>query len=238
MTINISSRADVKLTGAILLYSDKPDSIRYSTIHPVESTMSGPTIKPGAALTKAALLKTMKSLLKESPVNFEFLPERVISLSAHHIMWWRPAIDTRVFFNNKQIGKKNAVVPHPPLLFVVAFGRWYVFALPSNTRPAPETELKVSPYFNVWDHGHICAGSAKVPDGLCIDTLDRWEAAFFESQFTHPNGSKRITSHPTSDFALWNELLAGKHTHFPSNFLINAGSTVQAILAGLQHYIS
>jgi hypothetical protein len=44
-----------------------------------------------------------------------------------------------------------------------------------------------------------------------------WEEGFFNSQFTHPSGIEKLTSHAGGFIDLWTEL-AGKQ-QFPANYL-------------------
>jgi PRTRC genetic system protein B len=125
-------------------------------------------------------------------------------------------------------------VPHPALLFAVVQGSWYVFALAKNERPNKTTELQFAPYFNVYDSGGICVGSARVPQGISSDSIPVWEAAFFESEFTHVNGNQRKASHPRGEYALWKELLDGVYRTFPVEYLVPTKRTLTGLMGAIR----
>ena len=64
---------------------------------------------------------------------------------------------------------------------------WKVFAFKGRQRPDADTPLSVAPFFNVWQNGTICVGSARLPKGDQVHNHLAWEEAFFRSYFTHPN---------------------------------------------------
>ncbi len=61
-----------------------------------------------------------------------------------------------------------------------------------------------------------------------VDTL--WERAFFQSEFTHHTGTKRLTSHPGGFSGLWTELARGGRK-FPLRRLVPAKETLQEFIA-------
>lgn len=50
--------------------------------------------------------------------------------------------------------------------------------------------------------------------------MQAWEEAYFASEFTHPSGAVRLTTHPGGFLGLWLSL-AGKH-RFPPKFLVDS----------------
>lgn len=50
--------------------------------------------------------------------------------------------------------------------------------------------------------------------------IELWERAFFQSEFTHQTGARKLTSHPGGLAGLWNRL-AGRKT-FPRDRLVPA----------------
>lgn len=217
------------LTKAILIYETKAGYrgtiTSYASVHPVCNigTEKNPKthIMPGETITTESLLQLLGSLGDQYIINTELIPETVLSYSPSHLVWWMPAGMKRVFFNNRELGKKSKVVPHPPLLFVVHQKQWFVFSLDSNTRPGKDTVLNHAPYFNVYDSGNICIGTASIPDKISTDSIPVWEAAFFNSEFTHVNGQVKKVSHPNGEYAFWKEMLEGKYgDSFPYQYLV------------------
>lgn len=237
-----SSTAPAVARKAILLYETVTHGYRpetsYATMHDIENvgTKARPNfqIMPGAPISSDSLLRSLGSLSEKYVLNAEWLPENVLSFSPMHLVWWSPAADRRVFFRNKELGNRSAIVPHPPLLHLVVRGSWYIFAMRDNKRPTQETELFHAPYFNVWDDGKICVGSANIPEQLTTALIPQWEAAFFDSAFTHTNGQIKKSLHPRGEYALWKELLDGAYSSYPLELLSPKQATVAAAFKAMR----
>lgn len=240
-----TGESNISASQAIMIYTDEPKAhsgtgpaALYATVHQVKNfgTDAKPNFQlaPGSPLTREALLAMFEELAKKHSLNTDIIPEHVLSISADHMVWWMPAGERNVFFNNKELGKRAAKVPHPALMFAVVKGQWFVFALAKNERPTAETQLHFAPYFNVYDSCAICTGSAQVPRGISADATAKWENAFFESEFTHINGQKKKATHPRGEYALWKELLDGVYPTFPVQFLAPTESTLAGLMKGIR----
>jgi hypothetical protein len=64
-----------------------------------------------------------------------------------------------------------------------------------------------------------------VPESTSVDSIKGWEAAFFQSSFTHALGAVRLTSHKQGFVGLWRGL-AGKKA-FPARYLTDARETLR-----------
>lgn len=240
-----TGETNIALSQAILVYSDESKShsgsvpaALYATVHPVQNfgTEAKPDfqIAAGRPLTREALKAMFEDMAKRHSLNTDIIPEHVLSISADHMVWWMPAGERNVFFNNKELGKRGAKVPHPPLLFAVVKHQWYVFALAKNERPNAETALQFAPYFNVYDSCAICIGSAQVPRGISANATAQWENAFFDSEFTHINGKEKKAAHPRGEYALWKELLDGVYQTFPVEFLAPTKLTLTTLMVSVR----
>lgn len=239
----VSDNTTVFLSKAILVYQEASRHMSYlgstafASIHEVSDTgtKAKPNVQimPGTPISQEDLLKLMGSLADKYVSQAEILPASVLSFSPSHLVWWMPAGTRTVFFNNRELGKKSAVVPHPPLLFMVVQGQWSVFALNANVRPTAETVLFHAPYFNVFDTGSICAGSAVIPKQLSTTSIPIWEAAFFDSEFTHVNGHTKKIAHPDGEYAFWKAMLDGQYKEFPLDLLVDFGMTLGGAIQNL-----
>lgn len=240
-----TGESNIALSQAILVYTEEPransgtgPAALYATVHPVKNfgTDAKPNFQlaPGSPLTREALLAMFEELAKKHSLNTDIIPEHVLSISADHMVWWMPAGERNVFFNNKELGKRAAKVPHPALMFAVVKGQWFVFALAKNDRPTAETQLHFAPYFNVYDSCAICTGSARVPRGISANDTAKWENAFFESEFTHINGQQKKATHPRGEYALWKELLDGVYPVFPVEFLAPTEHTLATLMTAIR----
>lgn len=243
-----TGETNIALTQAILVYTDESkrsgsseSPAQYATVHPVANfgTDANPNfqIAAGQALTREALLGMFEELAKRHSLNTDIIPEHVLSISADHMVWWMPAGQRNVFFNNAELGKRSAKVPHPALMFAVAKGQWYIFALAKNERPTAETVLQFAPYFNVYDSCAICIGSAQVPKGISAYATSKWEDAFFDSEFTHINGAQKKSTHPRGEYAMWKELLDGAYPAFPNEFLAPTEWTLTKFMAAVRRLL-
>lgn len=239
-----TGEAPVVLAQAVMLYARQNpngsagNDYLYSTLHKVENfgTDARPNfqIAAGQPATREGVVDLFEKLAKQMTLNVDFLSEGVLSISADHMVWWMPPCARNVFFNTKELGKRAAKVPHPGLVFAVVKGNWFVFALESAKRPQLDTPLYHAPYFNVYDDGGICAGSAAKPKGIAAGAIPQWEAAFFDSEFTHINGSIKKARHPRGEYAMWKELLDGKYPTFPVEYLAPQTTTIADLMKAIR----
>ena len=99
-------------------------------------------------------------------------------------------------------------------------------ALAENCRPSANTRLCNAPYWNTDAQGRVCLGSMRVPDETGVASLAGWESAYFASEFTHPSGAVRLTTHPGGFLGLWSSL-AGRKRVFPVKFLAESNQTLK-----------
>ena len=162
----------------------------------------------------------------------EFLPSNVLVRSDDSVMWWTPASMRRMFYV-KEMSTEVAQLsgkrfPQPPLVFRARKRLLEVRALLRDERPNQQTALYRAPYWNVNDDGDVCLGTARVPPKATVESLPRWESAFFESEFTHPNASKKLTEHPGGFVGLWRSL--AERRRFPAEFLAAANQTLHQFI--------
>lgn len=224
---------DVALQGAILLYGQGPGQFSYATAHRIELDGTGrPVIGAGTPLNRMALIHAVREVAEGSLPKGEFLTPNVLSISPSAVTWWCPAAQRRVFFDCKEFGKRSAVVPHPALVFQASQSGFRVFALKGDERPVPGSDLCEPPYFNTWDDGKICIGSAHVPKQIDVASIAGWEAGFFNSAFTHPNhGGKRVT-YERGAYAFWKDMLDGKFPDYPKQVLVPMKLKLADLIAG------
>lgn len=238
--IGLSSTMSYELREALLVYqSDRQNSTidsravasTFITKHSVQVSSAGiPALGPGAVLDKSDLDSLIKGLQGSVPV--EFLPTNVLVRTHDSIVWWTPPAIRPMFYSKDKSddldllsGKK---FPQPALLFRAASGRFAVRALKSNERPSLKSTLYRAPYWNVYDTGDVCLGSTKVPHESTVQSMAKWEHAFFESEFTHANATGKLTEHPGGFIGLWKSLV-GKKT-FPTEYLANAKETLEQFI--------
>lgn len=209
----------------------------FATLHPVDSAGGArPQILAGRVLSSSELEMTLAGL--NPAKRMAFIPETVLASSGAGMVWWRPPAKARVWFKTREgdaLGERTGVTPQPGLVFAVANGGWYVWAVKGETRPTQATMLCQAPMYNVYETGSICAGNAAVPKSVAQEAIPAYEAAFWDSRFTHANvwAKGKLTSWRGGPSALWTSLLAGWHKKFPERALVETGKTLGQVIEEL-----
>jgi PRTRC genetic system protein B len=226
--VNIGANHEFKLSEALLIYRGGGDGA-FASLHKVKQGDDEiPYLTPGEGLT-TAFLRTLAQGLG-AQVKPEILPDNVLARTPDTLVWWSRPRQRVMFFGgvNDEARKLNGLVfPHPALIFKVVGRDLFVRAVASNSRPTPETPLKIVPYWNT--DVRVCPGSMRVPDTIDVASIPQWEDAFFHSEFTHPAGAVRLTSHPEGFIGLWTSLVGKKR--FPVQYLVDAEETLQEFVA-------
>jgi PRTRC genetic system protein B len=108
----------------------------------------------------------------------------------------------------------------------------FVRALSENRRPNSDTRLKNAPYWNTDAQGRVCLGSMRVPDEVTASSLRGWEEAYFASEFTHPSGAVRLTTHPGGFVGFWSSLRGRRR--FPTRLLVDSRQVLSEFIRGLE----
>ena len=210
MNLEVTSHCDgateIKLSKAVLIYEESVGRKAVATIHDIEIDEDGrPVIKPGVGMSLSALQEMVLALAK-SEKRVSLLSTNILAFSMNHLAWWHPACVRPIYFKEHKTLKKldGKCVTHPPLLFVATPGSLSVFALPANKRPGETTKLRFAPYLNIYEGGKMCAGNTRLPGFLTPEAIPAFEAAFYDSNFTHTNfNDKAIVRHPKGIFGYW-----------------------------------
>jgi len=216
------------LKQAVLLYQE--GSRAFATLHEVKCRPNvAPYLCAGQSVTTGFLETLAKGL--GASMAAEVLPEHVLARTNEVIAWWSRAQSRLMFFGdgNAEAKKLNGkMYPHPALLFMIDGRELFVRALAENCRPAAYTHLKNAPYWNTDSTGRVCLGSMRVPEDVNVGSLPGWEKAYFASEFTHPSGAVRLTTHSGGFLGLWSNLAERKH--FPVTFLADSKQTLQEFI--------
>lgn len=258
-TISTGERPSWKLARAVLIYAPATmEALRgqggvYATLHEVENSGRDFRLAAGVPATREACADLARALGATSTLS-GFVPPHLLYLGAKSLIWWRPPGRARLFFDTTKdlagdqvddkegrslIGKRSAVTPHPGLVFAVTSGRWFVYAVKGADRPDARTGLFRAPYFNVWAEGQICTGNVRLPETLSTAALERYERAFFDSEFTHPNlrGRGRLVN-GEGPYTFWQKLLDGAtgrdQLAFPESQLVDLKLSVEGLAKRLE----
>ena len=214
------------LKQAVLLYQD--GNRAFASLHEVKCWPNeAPYLCAGQSVTTGFLETLAKGL--GASMAAEVLPEHVLARTPDLIVWWSRARPRLMFFGEGIAQTKalnGKMYPHPALVFMIQGRELFVRALAEDRRPAANTRLCNAPYWNTDAHGRVCLGSMRVPEETGVASLTGWEDAYFASEFTHPSGAVRLTTHPGGFLGLWLSL-AGRKRNFPVNFLAESKQTFQ-----------
>ena len=219
------------LRNALLVYGD--GSGAFATLHEVRGEKEGaPYLGPGQSLNTAFLRSLAHGLgVRMAP---EILPENILARTPDLITWWTRAQHRCMFFGggSDEAGTLNSrMYPHPALVFKIWGRDLFVRALASNVRPSAETRLMTAPYWNTDSRACVCQGSMRAPEEVSAQSIAGLMAAFFGSEFTHPSGAVRLTSHSDGFAGLWSSLADSKSL-FPTEFLVDAKQTLREFIEG------
>jgi PRTRC genetic system protein B len=224
--VQIGDNRIFSLKQAVLLYQD--GSRTFATLHEVKRQPDGAAyLLAGESVTTGFLETLVKGL--GASMAAEVLPQHVLARAPDLIAWWSPAQPRLMFFGegNAETKKLNGkVYPHPALVFMIHGRELFVRALAEDRRPTGSTRLKTAPYWNTDEHGRVCLGSMRVPEEVSVGSLSAWEKAYFASEFTHPSGAVRLTTHRSGFLGLWLSL-ARRKRRFPVKFLADCNQSLE-----------
>ena len=226
--VDVGGSEVLALKGALLVYQGK--SRGFVTWHEArrDGTEGAPFLGEAQELTTEFVHHLAQGLGTRLPT--EIVPANVLVRTPETIVWWTPGMVRTMFFaaHDPDAYKLNGKqFPQPPLVWKVNGKDLFLRALPEDGRPAATTRLMIAPYWNVdGETGWTCRGSMRSPDELGIGAMPLWERAFFQSEFTHHSGARRLTAHPGGFLGLWNSLAGGRQS-FPVKHLMPAKETLQ-----------
>jgi PRTRC genetic system protein B len=224
--LRIGDNRTFSLKQAVLVYQDGTRA--FATLHEVKCRPNeAPYLCAGQSVTTGFLQTLAKGL--GASVGAEVLPEHVLARTPELIAWWSGAQPRLMFFGdgNDEAKKLNGkMFPHPALVFMIHGRELFVRALAEDCRPTADTRLRNAPYWNTDSAGQVCLGTMRVPEEKSVGSLPGWESAYFASEFTHPSGAVRLSTHPGGFLGLWSNL-AGRKQSFPVKFLADSKQTLQ-----------
>jgi PRTRC genetic system protein B len=228
--VAIGANCEFKLSEAVLVYRAGGGGA-FASLHRVkQADDEAPYLAPGEPLTTAFVRALAQGL--GAQVKPEIFPENILARTPDLLVWSsRPQCRVMFFGGTDQEARNinGLTFPHPALVFKVVGKDLFVRALATMSRPKPDTPLKMAPYWNTDSRGLVCAGSMRVPESSDVASIPAFEAAYFQSEFTHAAGAVRLTSHPEGFVGLWKGL-AGRE-RFPVQYLTDAGETLQEFVA-------
>jgi PRTRC genetic system protein B len=149
------------------------------------------------------------------------------------LLWYTPAQKKQLYFK-PELTIADGHYPVPALLWCATAASLRLYALASPERPAPLTALQYAPFFNVFETGSVCMGTAKVDISKTATIgafMTGWETVFFNSYFSHLNGQHQPVQ--GNIIQLWQSLLESGEP-FPIDRLNPTGMTLDQLMVNLK----
>lgn len=211
---------------AFILYEGAGQS--FAMQHKVEVANGVPVLGAGHPASREGLVSALTVMKQSMPYVTKILSPNILASSPDVLIWWCAAGQHSVFSKAKATGQKSFQFHHPALVFAVANGRLFVKTLSTNKRPDAKTKLYESPFYNCYVGGAVCTGNGRLPDTIGPDSIKHWEAFWWQSSFTHANGtSKSLTKYPKGIDALWSDMAKGKINTFDKKWLVPTTLTLR-----------
>lgn len=101
-------------------------------------------------------------------------------------IWWTPPGQKRLYFT-KSLAMQDGVYNVPGCIYFVSGNSLAVFCF-KGRKPTKKSKLLFGPFFNYYEDGRICLGSAKAdwPEDLTWKAIqEHWEKLFWGSENSH-----------------------------------------------------
>lgn len=132
----------------------------------------------------------IKGFIPGNILSYELLPGGKYSM-----IWYRPEERRQLYFaENLHLPSGKAWVP--PMLYKASSRGLYVYALKSSDRPKETDKLFKAPFYNIYNDGQVCLGSARIAKPKVrtyANVIKYWEDLFWLSEFSSLHGNENPT---------------------------------------------
>ena len=225
-SVNIET-ASLSLKSAILVYSSgsgTQDAI--ATAHTVEVVDGKPIIQAGRLFTHDDLQALHSGLTDGANKRaVTWVEPTLLAYGGGRTIWYSAPCKRAMFFMTTGSASRKAmtcrgIAPVPGLVWMRARDVLYVYAVRGTKRPDFDTMLCQAPFFNVYESGMVCEGTAIRPPEDAPNVA--WENAFFQSRFTHANvHNKDRLVHGEDPYAFWTGMIRKPKAKFPEGRLVD-----------------
>lgn len=201
----------------VTVYKDKGNSNFYLEKRDIKTINGKSQFMAPVPLPDETMRSIAKNYSRKNNIEMSFgtiVPEHIIHASNKPgktmVVWYRPATLRKLNFSSQLKIKGESTVNLPGLLFMIINSKLYVFALMDDQRPDLKTKLYNAPFFNIYEDGNVCLGTAKVgshKEKTYSAEAERFERGFFMAE---QNGGAFKDKCKTSLSTLWNQLIKSK----------------------------
>ncbi|QRD62727.1 hypothetical protein H8Z72_23460 (plasmid) [Xanthomonas citri pv. citri] len=184
-----------------LVFYERGGKLALTTAHEIKGIKGVPHLQPGRPLTPEDEARIVALLMgredEAANAHVRLNPPNILHSDAASTTWLCPSRVAPMVL--RRADKDTTVLVRWPTLVMHARNRQlYVVALSSDAWPSDDTEVYHSPTGNVWSGTLVCTGSAVLPLSCAPSDVSAWEAAWFDSAFTHSNHDRTITVRTTA----------------------------------------
>ncbi len=232
MNISIENEQQLAPRAAILVYQNSSSAA--AILHEIKDDGG---LSVGRNLDMATLEEIFRSANGKSRLGY--LPANILALKHNSVVWFEKSRKRPIFFettesNRRKLNKLSGrEVIWPTLLFKVQGGQLNCWALRSNRRPEPRTELYVTPLTHINEtDGHVCLPSGmRLRHGVSpLENMSLVSESFYNGIFGHGTGSMNQINHPRGHDGFWLEHLRKQPEKFPAGMLKKANCRLEDIL--------
>lgn len=177
--------------AALIVY--KADSYTANNQYYLESRSVGQdgtlgVAKPVSQSFIKGIADTFKAKSEMKPHGL--MPDNYLAIDtrfgSEKYIWWTPPGKRQLYFS-EALAMKDGLYNVPGCIYYVKERSLYVFCF-KGRKPSKKSKLLFGPFFNYYDDGKICLGSAKAdwPEDLTWKSIQEyWEKLFWGSENSH-----------------------------------------------------
>lgn len=207
---------------AIVVYENKRKDNYYLESREIKNADGKYILMAPVPLASNVLKEVARSYMKKNSFEMSFgglIDEHLLyginkpGLTA--VMWYRKATQRSLNFSASLKIKGASSVQIPATLYLVVNTNLYLYALMTSDRPDLKTKIYNAPFFNIYEDGNVCLGTAPIgrQKGKTFEKeAERFERGFYMAEQNHgaiKNQCKTALSN------LWTRLIKTKAA-FPS----------------------
>jgi len=210
---------EFKITSALMVYSNPARKKFYVESHAVENG----ALLAGKPITRAGMKQMITAFHNEKKkATFSFAPVQLLAHMEDVICWYSlPRLQAMSFTEDLHIPDGLAWVPG--VVYLAEGKNLSVFAMKAKKRPIETTPLFRAPFHNIHENGEVCMGNAKLfgiePGATSKQLMAAWEAAFWNSRFSHLIGSSPVAKGENVNL-IWKDLRENGTKKFPDGVLV------------------
>ena len=201
----------------ITVYSNKGGYDYYLEGRDINTVKGKPTLMAPKPLSEDVIRSIASGYIRNN--GMKMVHEAIIGSHILHastsggevvIIWYRPAMKKTINFSHTLKIKGDKQVNIPATVFMLKGTGLYIYSLETDQRPGLTTKLFNAPFFNVYEDGRICLGTANIGKNKAETfekELERFERGFWMAEQNGGDHGGRCKSSLT---ALWNRLIQSK----------------------------